>query len=124
MGTTFAEHLVEYMKSKGEILEEAKTIARNPQQSKHLETAMVRIRGLELDLVNLRNEVYAENTRIPTEVVSRTRAYMCTGRPTSFLLSRPSELRWKTHPAVTLRLTLYSIIFIIAQWRILLARCG
>lgn len=41
-------------------------VARNPDKSKHLETAMLRIFGLELDLVNLRKETYAENSRNPT----------------------------------------------------------
>lgn len=70
MGVAFAEHLVEFMTSKGESMKEATTIARNPEQSKHLETAMVKVLGLELDLVNLRSEVYAEGSRIPSEVVS------------------------------------------------------
>lgn len=38
----------------------------NPEQSKHLETARMKIRGLWVDLVNLRSEEYAHNSRIPT----------------------------------------------------------
>ena len=39
----------------------------NPDQSKHLETARMTVAGLELDLVNLRSEKYADRTsRIPT----------------------------------------------------------
>ena len=39
----------------------------NPEQSKHLETARMKVAGLELDLVNLRSEQYADqNSRIPT----------------------------------------------------------
>ncbi|OAA46265.1 Poly A polymerase, head domain protein [Metarhizium rileyi] len=41
-------------------------IYRNPDKSKHLETAVVRIFGLDLDLVNLRKETYAEDSRNPT----------------------------------------------------------
>lgn len=41
-------------------------VARNPDKSKHLETAMLRIFGLDLDLVNLRKEKYAETSRNPT----------------------------------------------------------
>ena len=37
----------------------------NPEQSKHLETARMKVAGLELDLVNLRSEEYAESSRIP-----------------------------------------------------------
>ena len=40
-------------------------IQANPDQSKHLETATVRILGTFVDCVNLRSEVYAENSRIP-----------------------------------------------------------
>ena len=42
-------------------------IMSNPDQSKHLETARMKVAGLELDLVNLRSEKYADQTsRIPT----------------------------------------------------------
>ena len=42
-------------------------IESNPEQSKHLETARMKLAGLELDLVNLRSEQYADQTsRIPT----------------------------------------------------------
>ncbi|KAH0599706.1 hypothetical protein MHUMG1_02496 [Metarhizium humberi] len=41
-------------------------VSKNPDKSKHLETAMVRIFGLDLDLVNLRKETYAEDSRNPT----------------------------------------------------------
>ena len=36
----------------------------NPEQSKHLETARMKLDGLELDLVNLRCETYTDS-RIP-----------------------------------------------------------
>lgn len=38
----------------------------NPDKSKHLETAMIPIFGLEVDVVNLRKESYAEDSRNPT----------------------------------------------------------
>jgi hypothetical protein len=42
-------------------------IESNPEQSKHLETARMKVAGVELDLVNLRSEKYADQTsRIPT----------------------------------------------------------
>ena len=43
-------------------------IAANPEQSKHLETATMRLCGIEVDFVNLRSESYADagDTRIPT----------------------------------------------------------
>lgn len=40
-------------------------IKSNPEKSKHLETATVRIYGLEIDFVNLRTEKYTEGSRIP-----------------------------------------------------------
>ena len=41
-------------------------IQANPDQSKHLETATMRISGLSIDFVNLRSEEYAVDSRIPT----------------------------------------------------------
>ncbi|CAO2036751.1 unnamed protein product [Urochloa humidicola] len=38
----------------------------NPDRSKHLETATMRIFDIKIDFVNLRSEKYAENSRIPT----------------------------------------------------------
>lgn len=40
-------------------------IQSNPEQSKHLETARLKISGLWIDLVNLRSETYAAGSRIP-----------------------------------------------------------
>lgn len=40
-------------------------VASNPDKSKHLETAMVRMFGLDLDFVNLRKETYTEDSRNP-----------------------------------------------------------
>lgn len=40
----------------------------NPDQSKHLETARMRIFDMWIDFVNLRCEEYSENSRIPTKV--------------------------------------------------------
>lgn len=40
-------------------------IEANPEKSKHLETVTTKILGLEIDLVNLRKEVYAEDSRNP-----------------------------------------------------------
>jgi tRNA nucleotidyltransferase (CCA-adding enzyme) len=42
----------------------------NPGQSKHLETAKTTLLGLDLDFVNLRDEAYADDSRIPTNIVS------------------------------------------------------
>lgn len=40
----------------------------NPDQSKHLETATMKLYDLWIDFVNLRCEDYSENSRIPTMV--------------------------------------------------------
>lgn len=52
-------------------------IQANPDQSKHLETARMHVLGMEVDLVQLRSEEYADGTsdaeggsRIPTSIVS------------------------------------------------------
>jgi tRNA nucleotidyltransferase (CCA-adding enzyme) len=42
----------------------------NPGQSKHLETAKTTVLGLDLDFVNLRDESYADDSRIPTKMVN------------------------------------------------------
>lgn len=70
MGLAFAEHLADFAKGKDVDTGTIGKIAQNPDQSKHLETATLKVLGLDLDLVNLRSEEYAENSRIPTEVVS------------------------------------------------------
>ena len=41
-------------------------IEANPEKSKHLETATTRMLGFDIDLVNLRKETYAEDSRNPT----------------------------------------------------------
>ncbi|KAG7450132.1 transfer RNA nucleotidyltransferase [Guyanagaster necrorhizus] len=66
MGYPFAEHLAAFAKSCGIETGSISKIAQNPDQSKHLETATLKILGLELDLVNLRSEEYTTTSRIPT----------------------------------------------------------
>lgn len=44
------------------------TIGKNPEQSKHLETARMTVLGQEVDFVNLRSETYSEDSRIPIVV--------------------------------------------------------
>ncbi|KAB5540479.1 hypothetical protein GE09DRAFT_1137363 [Coniochaeta sp. 2T2.1] len=41
------------------------TVAKNPEKSKHLETASVKLCGLDVDFVNLRKETYTDNSRNP-----------------------------------------------------------
>lgn len=70
MGYDFALHVNEYLKSKGYETRSIAKIDSNPDKSKHLETATTKLFDQEIDFVNLRNEVYNEDSRIPAEVVS------------------------------------------------------
>ncbi len=56
----------EYLLSQGKEAKKAAVIHSNPEQSKHLETARMKVNDLWIDLVNLRSETYAEASRIPT----------------------------------------------------------
>ncbi len=40
-------------------------IKSNSDKSKHLETAVVKVNGIFIDLVNLRSEEYGEDSRVP-----------------------------------------------------------
>nr|XP_043609598.1 tRNA nucleotidyltransferase cca2-like isoform X2 [Erigeron canadensis]XP_043609599.1 tRNA nucleotidyltransferase cca2-like isoform X2 [Erigeron canadensis]XP_043609600.1 tRNA nucleotidyltransferase cca2-like isoform X2 [Erigeron canadensis] len=67
LGREFCEKVNEYLVSTGE--EETQgigVIQSNPDQSKHLETARMRLFDVWIDFVNLRSEDYADNSRIPT----------------------------------------------------------
>ena len=71
MGVPFAERFVEFCRTQKDLtVKNVAKIESNPDQSKHLETARTTILGIELDFVNLKSEEYAENSRIPTQVVS------------------------------------------------------
>lgn len=56
----------DYLQSQGRQTHKAAVIHSNPEQSKHLETARMKVNDLWIDLVNLRSETYAEGSRIPT----------------------------------------------------------
>ncbi|KAF9787018.1 hypothetical protein BJ322DRAFT_1053244 [Thelephora terrestris] len=72
-GVSFANRLVEFLKSnKNESVRDPITVEANPEQSKHLETAKMKLWGTELDLVNLRAEEYAEDSRIPNQITFGT----------------------------------------------------
>ncbi|KAF8912926.1 hypothetical protein CPB84DRAFT_1759891 [Gymnopilus junonius] len=72
MGLAFAEHLRDFAHSKGVELGHITKIEQNPEQSKHLETATMKMFGMDIDLVNLRSEEYAVGSRIPTDVAFGT----------------------------------------------------
>lgn len=70
MGVTFAEGFVAFLSEQKDLhVHKISKIESNPDQSKHLETARTTLLGIDLDFVNLRSEEYAEDSRIPTEVV-------------------------------------------------------
>lgn len=51
--------------SDGKIRTTVAVVKANSDKSKHLETAMIRIFGQHIDLVNLRSETYTEESRVP-----------------------------------------------------------
>lgn len=63
-GVEFAETLRQELEADGSKIKVA-VIRANPDQSKHLETATVKVGGFEVDFVNLRTESYANGSRIP-----------------------------------------------------------
>ncbi|ORD99031.1 CCA1 [Hepatospora eriocheir] len=63
-GYEFATKLVNEFKDKKKHLPKVKIIQANPEKSKHLETAIVRIYDICVDFANLRSEQY-NNSRIP-----------------------------------------------------------
>ncbi|XP_071711109.1 CCA tRNA nucleotidyltransferase, mitochondrial-like isoform X2 [Rutidosis leptorrhynchoides] len=66
LGREFCEKINEYLVSTGEETQGIGVIQSNPDQSKHLETARMRLFDVWIDFVNLRSEDYTENSRIPT----------------------------------------------------------
>lgn len=66
LGREFCEKVNEYLSNAGEKTQGVGVIQCNPDQSKHLETARMRIFDVWIDFVNLRSETYAEDSRIPS----------------------------------------------------------
>jgi tRNA nucleotidyltransferase/poly(A) polymerase len=65
LGRAFADHLNEYLVSKGEDTVSVGVVLRNPEKSKHLETATMKVGSFWIDFVNLRAEEYTQDSRIP-----------------------------------------------------------
>ncbi|KAM3397010.1 tRNA nucleotidyltransferase cca2 isoform X2 [Capsicum galapagoense] len=65
-GREFCGKVNEYLSAFGEETQGVGVIQCNPDQSKHLETARMRLFDVWIDFVNLRAEDYIENSRIPT----------------------------------------------------------
>ncbi|KAH9296288.1 hypothetical protein KI387_039876, partial [Taxus chinensis] len=66
LGRKFCDKVNEYLENTGEKSQGVGVIQCNPNQSKHLETARMRIFDVWVDFVNLRSETYAEHSRIPS----------------------------------------------------------
>lgn len=68
-GLEFAQALNNYISDNAQRLglepKSIHKIEKNPEKSKHLETATTKLYGLDVDFVNLRSEEYAEDSRIP-----------------------------------------------------------
>lgn len=67
-GLALAEMVNAELQARGEEAHSVGLIRKNPERSKHLETACVRIQGVDIDLVNLRKETYSEDSRVPDSV--------------------------------------------------------
>lgn len=65
LGRDFAERINAYLLDHGLHASSVGLIQKNPDQSKHLETATMRVMDVWLDLVNLRTETYSHDSRIP-----------------------------------------------------------
>lgn len=64
-GEQFCLHLNAWARDHGQSTFKFGVIQSNPDKSKHLETATLKINNLEVDFVNLRSETYVEHSRIP-----------------------------------------------------------
>lgn len=65
LGREFADYLNEYLSSKGEDTVTIGVVMKNPEKSKHLETATMKVGSFWIDFVNLRAEEYTQDSRIP-----------------------------------------------------------
>jgi tRNA nucleotidyltransferase/poly(A) polymerase len=65
LGREFADHLNKYLEEAGKDTISVGVVLKNPEKSKHLETATMKVGDFWIDFVNLRAEEYAEDSRIP-----------------------------------------------------------
>ena len=65
LGREFAERLNEYLEEVGEQTHSVGVVLKNPEKSKHLETATMKVGTFWIDFVNLRAEEYTQDSRIP-----------------------------------------------------------
>merc|ERR1711935_496652 len=65
LGRAFAENLNQYLSEMGEKTHGVGVVLKNPEKSKHLETATMKVGTFWIDFVNLRTEEYTQDSRIP-----------------------------------------------------------
>jgi len=65
LGREFADHLNEFLSDQGRETISVGVVLKNPEKSKHLETATMKVGSFWIDFVNLRAEEYTNNSRIP-----------------------------------------------------------
>jgi tRNA nucleotidyltransferase/poly(A) polymerase len=65
VGREFAEQLNSYLSQMGEKTHTVGVVLKNPEKSKHLETATMKVGTFWIDFVNLRAEEYTQDSRIP-----------------------------------------------------------
>jgi len=65
LGREFADHLNTYLQKLGEESVSVGVVLKNPEKSKHLETATMKVESFWIDFVNLRAEEYTKDSRIP-----------------------------------------------------------
>ena len=65
LGREFADELNSYLSAHGRATHSVGLVQKNPEKSKHLETATMRVNDFWINFVNLRAEEYASDSRIP-----------------------------------------------------------
>jgi tRNA nucleotidyltransferase (CCA-adding enzyme) len=65
LGREFADHLNDYLQEHGQKTVSVGVVLKNPEKSKHLETATMKVGSFWVDFVNLRAEEYTQDSRIP-----------------------------------------------------------
>jgi len=65
LGREFADHLNEWLAEHGKETHSVGVVLKNPEKSKHLETATMKVGTFWIDFVNLRAEEYTQDSRIP-----------------------------------------------------------
>jgi len=65
LGREFADHLNSFLSERGRKTASVGVVLKNPEKSKHLETATMKVSSFWIDFVNLRAEEYTQDSRIP-----------------------------------------------------------